>query len=449
MSKDVRTRGFIILLAWLTAVLFIPRSGRAADSPQWLQAYHEGTLNLDGKYYGVGSAEFIGEKPDYESQRLSKDRALDELCYQLSVAVKSQLTESLSQKGNFSEQQVASSLFVSTRKVQSGVQEKSKWTDPNDRQYWVMVIIDKAEADRQVKQQDFVKEVVDRLEKKQQEIMDGIKSMTAVMNQHMKINEKRMKNVEGLLTTINDKVGSAGSQTQAEYAAIKGDIQKIEQQWQKQEALLGSQNARMEALMRQNETLAGMFAKLSENIHKDQFLALAQDDVKNKTAQPQFEVRIAPLKGQGADYFEGESIQFRVTANRDCFIKVIYLSSIGVGQKTETRVNTLLFPNMHDRNNRLRANQSVVIGRQGELIVQPPFGKDIVTVVASPTQFSDIGELLDKAEGRYYSEVTANTRGVLQLRSRGIGVARQLDDASVSDKPAFASDTCFIVSHKK
>lgn len=449
MPKRVPIRNFIFLMTLMTAMLgFIP-AGRAEDSPTWLQAYQEGTLNLPGQYHGVGSAEFIGDKPDYESQRLSKDRALDELCYQLSVTIKSQLTEHLAQKGNFSEQEVASSLFVSTRKVLSGVQEKGKWTDLNHRQHWVMVIMDKAQAERQVRQQDFINEVADRIEKKQQEILDGIKAMTAVVNQQTKSYENRMKKLEGLATAIHAKVGAAGSQTQAQYATIQGDIHQFGQHLQKQEALLGSQDAKIEAVIRQNEALTGLMAKLADSIQRDQFLALAQDDVKNKNAQPQFDVRIAPLKGQGADYFEGERIQFKVTANRDCFVKVIYLSSIGEGQSSETRINTLLFPNVHDRSNRLQANKELVIGSQGELIVQPPFGKDIVTVVASPNQFGDIDELLAKADGVYYSEITGSSRSVLQLRSRGIGVAGQPNLAASAGKAVFASDTCFIVSHKR
>ena len=165
----------------LVLLLIIPGVGHSSNSPQWLQAYQDGTLKLTNVYYGVGSSNFYGDSPDDDSRRRSKDRALDELCYQLSVSIKSEFKENMVQKGKYSDQEVASSLFVSTRKVFSGIREKHKWTDNQNNVYWVMVAIDRAEADRQVKQQDFVKEVVDRLENNQEEIATGLKKIANIL----------------------------------------------------------------------------------------------------------------------------------------------------------------------------------------------------------------------------------------------------------------------------
>jgi hypothetical protein len=118
-------------------------------------------------------------------------------------------------------------------------------------------------------------------------------------------------------------------------------------------------------------------------------------------------------------------------------------------------MNILLFPNVHDRNNRLRTGETKVIGQYGELEVEPPFGQDVVTVVASQKQFTDLDETLKSADGRYYSEMTANTRSALQVRTRGIGLV-----AAASDRPpagaaapgkaaAISTDTCFIVSENR
>ncbi len=57
---------------------------------------------------------------------------------------------------------------------------------------------------------------------------------------------------------------------------------------------------------------------------------------------------------QQPDYYNGEKIKFKIKATQDCYIKVIYLSTAGKGRKTQT-INTLLFPNVHDQKNKLRA----------------------------------------------------------------------------------------------
>ena len=436
------------MAAALSLLLVIPGAGYSSTYPQWLQAYHDGTLNLTGVYYGVGSADFIGDKPNYDSRKLSKDRALDELCYQLSVSIKSELKENLSQKGQYSEQEVASSLFVESRKVFSGIQEKQNWADPQKSVYWVMVVINKAEADRQVKQQDFINEVVNLLKEGQEEIVAGIKKMTAVLNQQMQFYKKRMNNFEKLLTIINQKVGSAGDQTKAEYTNIKSEITKLGDQWNKQEQMLRDQNKKMESLMSQNKALQELLAKISNNIKGDHFLALTQDDVRNQSKNPEFNVGITPLKGQGAVYYDGQSIRFRVQASRDCYVKVIYLSSISDEDAGETRMNTLLFPNPHDRNNFIRAGTSAIIGKMGELVAQTPYGKDIVTVIASPSQFTDIEESLRKAaaSGQYYQKVTRSVREAIQ--ERGIGVAKCIGNTSTDDTGSYVSDTCFIITRK-
>ena len=467
-KHNARTYRHLVILILL---LIIPGTGYSSGNPQWLKEYHDGTLKLNNVYYGIGSSEFVGDSPDDDSRRKSKDRALDELCYQLSVSIKSEFKENLSQKGQFSDQEVASSLFVSTQKVFSGIREKHQWTDSQHNLYWVMVIIDKAEADRQVKQQDFVKKVVDRLEHNQREIAAGIKKMTVVLNQQMQFYKHRMNNFEKLLKNIDTKVGSAGDQTKTEYAGIKNEITKLGDKWNKQEEMLQDQNkkmtalmrenqslqdllkksassAQMETLMNQNKALQDLFAKVSNNIQRDHFLALTQDDVKNQNNNPGFNVKITPLKGQGAYYNDGESIRFRVQASRNCYIKVIYLSSIGDNAAGETRMNTLLFPNVHDKDNYITAGESMIIGKMGELVAQTPYGKDIVTVVASLEQFTDIDENLRRAaaSGQYYQSVTRNVSDA--VRSRGIGVAPRDRLKASSSGGTFVSDTCFIITRK-
>jgi len=448
MIQKISARIYL-MMATLALLLIIPGMGHSSNHPQWLQSYQDGIFESKGFYYGVGSAEFIGDSPDHESRRRSKDRALDELCYQLSVSIKSEFKEKLVQKGQHADQDVASSLFVSTKKVFSGIKEKHGWADTQKSVYWVMVVIDKAEADRQVKQQDFVEGVVTMLKEGQDEIAAGLKKMTVVLNQQMQFYKKRMNNFEKLLTTIDKKVGSAGVQTKAEYTGIKSEIKNLGTKWNKQEEMLRDQNKKMEALMSQNKALQELLAKVANNIHEDHLLALTEDDVKNQSRNPDFNVKITPLKGQGADYYEGESIRFIVKASRDCYIKVIYLSSIGDDAAGETKMNTLLFPNVHDRDNFIMAGKSTIIGKKDELIVQKPYGKDIVTVVASLRQFTDIEESLRQAaeSGGYYQRVTESVSDA--LGTRGLGVAPLKSISTSSCHGSFVSDTCFIITRRK
>jgi hypothetical protein len=433
--------------AVLVLLLIIPCMGHASNYPQWLQTYQDGTLKSANYYYGVGSAEFIEGATDiFESRRQSKDRALDELCYQLSVSIKSEFKEKMVQRMQIADQDVASSLFVSTKKVFSGIKVKHKWRDDQKSVYWVMVVIDKAEADRQVRQQDFVNEVVDRLANNQEEIAVGLKKIANVLVHQGKIQQARLKRLEELMKKIDQKVGSAGDQTREEYTGIKNEITTLGNKWNNQEKMLLDQNKKMEALMSQNKALQELLSRVASNIHEDHFLALAQDDVRNQIRNPAFKVSITPLKGQGADYHDGESIRFRVTASRDCYIKVIYLSSNGTAG--ETKINTLLFPNVHDRSNFIRAGQPTIIGKMGELVAQKPYGKDIVTVVASLSQFTDIEESLRKAAkvGRYYQRVTRSVSDA--VHTRGIGVVAPPHAGKSSAAGSFVSDTCFIITQK-
>ena len=136
-------------------------------------------------------------------------------------------------------------------------------------------------------------------------------------------------------------------------------------------------------------------------------------------------------------------------------LKVIYLPSTAEGHRSEKRMNILLFPNTHDKDNKIRAGETTVIGRLGELEINPPYGRDVITVVASERQFTDLEETLRQAKGRYYSEVTSSTRGTIKMRSRGIEVVEPVSssDFGAGQEPSVlgsvATDTCFIVSHPR
>ena len=449
------------LMGLALCFLIISTLGTAfAYPPGWLQSHMDGTFKMPRAYHGISFALFKGKRPDYDAMRLAKDRALDELCYQLSVSLKSQFKEYLAQKGDYAEQHVASSLFVSTRKVLSGIEEKARWTDPKKHRHWVLLVIDRAKADRQVEQQNFINEVVNRLDHKQDEILKGIKRITSVLNQGMQVYTDRMNHLENLLETIDTKVGAAGAQTRKEYASLQLEINRLEESRKKHEDNLEStqkqQSKQIEELMHQNQKIQNLLTQIDERIQSDYFLALANDDLKHDNNNDGFWVRIEPDKGQGADYYNGEKIKFRVRASKGCYIKIIYISSTGEGSGSEQMMNTLLFPNVHNKNNWIRAGETTVIGMLGEIEVQPPYGKDVITVVASEKQFTDLKDSFNLARGGYYSEVTSNTRSAIQMRTRGLGVVQPASiseygetHALLSTPKSVATDTCIIVSHPR
>jgi len=457
MLKTKRNVSFLMVFLTIMCVFVFTSESSAASQPEWVRSHLDGTLKLRNLYHGVSFSEYKGKSPDFKALRLAKDRALDELCYQLSVSISSEFKDRIVKKGEYEEQHIASSLFISTRKVLSGVQEKDKWTDGRKHRHWALLVIDKKSADHQIEQQQFINEVVDRLEHKQDEILEGIKQMASVLNNNMQVYKDRMNQLGGLLKTIDSKVEASGDQTKKEYASLRQEIQHLESSRKAYEERLAESEKRkseqIEELIAQNKELKSLMSQLSQRIQDDSFLALTDDDIKYKDADTDFQVAIRPDRGQGADYYKGEKARFLVQSSMGCYIKVIYISTKNKGSGEEKKINTVLFPNAHDRDNWINTGETKVIGRLGELQVQAPFGKDVITAIASERQFADIEEIVRDSHGGYYTEVTANTRGAIEMRTRGIQVV-PLDGNSTIEASSIrhglslmTTDTCFIVSH--
>ena len=459
MKQFLRSASCLLVCMLIFFVFLFPARTHAAFQPEWVRSHINGTLEEQKLYYGAGFAEYKGAAPAYDVLRLAKDRALDELSYQLSVSIKSKFENRIEKKGDFEEEHIASSLFISTRKVLSGVREKDKWTDTRRQRHWVLLVIDRAKADQQVEQQKFINEVVDRLEHKQDEVLTGIKQITSLLETNMQVYQDRMNQLEDLLQTIDTKIEASGDRTKEAYASLRQDVMHLETSRKAYEKVLAQseerQSRQIEALIAQNKELKVLMRRLAEKIEADYFLALADDDIRFKHADSNFQVKIEPDKGQGADYHDGEKVRFLVRASKGCYVKVIYIANKNEGSKEEKKINIMLFPNEHDQDNWIDAGETKVIGRLGELEIQPPFGKDIVTVIASEQQFADMDLLIKSAPGGYHTEVTSNTRGTLEVRTRGIQVVRPVNGATAEKAVAqiqfvpVATDTCFIVSRSR
>ena len=204
---------------------------------------------------------------------------------------------------------------------------------------------------------------------------------------------------------------------------------------------LANRDKKIDNLFKQNEKLFDLLKNVNDNIHKDYFLSFVSSDIQYSNNDSKFQIQIMPDRGQGADYYENERIRFKVKASKDCYIKVYYLSSDSNG-----KISTLLLPNKEDQNNKVLANQVKIIGKYGELAILEPFGKDVITVVASKKQFSDI----DDFNGRYKQHRVSNTRDAVKMR--GVGVVSPTmshSDISEINMSSVATDTCFIVSHRR
>ncbi|KPA10892.1 PEGA domain-containing protein [Candidatus Magnetomorum sp. HK-1] len=127
------------------------------------------------------------------------------------------------------------------------------------------------------------------------------------------------------------------------------------------------------------------------------------------------------------------NIRFWVKSNQDCFIKVLYISKSGE--------EYMLFPNAHDKINFLKAGIQKTVGERNDLKVIQPLGLDTVTVVASKVQFSNIQEQLIMTNEIYYTQhLKSPLHGV---HTRAIGVVEK------QNFQAYATDTCYIVSHEE
>jgi hypothetical protein len=99
----------------------------------------------------------------------------------------------------------------------------------------------------------------------------------------------------------------------------------------------------------------------------------------------EFNVKVWPDKGEGAIYKENEVVQFLFRTNKDCYVYLYHMDSVG-----QVR---LLFPNRYQASNRVNANKTYTIPDETmnfEFQISPPFGSEIVKAVASLQPIEDI-----------------------------------------------------------
>ncbi len=119
-----------------------------------------------------------------------------------------------------------------------------------------------------------------------------------------------------------------------------------------------------------------------------------------------FRVRIWVDRGEGSIYRDGDTMLVYVWADRDCYIKVFYISTQGE--------ITLIFPNQYQQDNFLPGGIARTLGGEESpfaFVASAPYGSEVLKIVAQSKQFSDIEEII---QGQWTKGKQALTHGVIR-----------------------------------
>jgi len=90
----------------------------------------------------------------------------------------------------------------------------------------------------------------------------------------------------------------------------------------------------------------------------------------------------AVFNSESMTYFHRDELKMTITADRNCFFKVIHIDS--------TNQIKMIYPNEYDKNNSLRANIPRVIFETANYMLYEPYGAESIIIVASEQQFPNI-----------------------------------------------------------
>jgi hypothetical protein len=269
--------------------------------------------------------------------------------------------------------EIKSSLMLSARLILNGIKIYDQWTDCKEKQHWVMVSINRSMADNQVKAQGFISQVLKCLKSDQKEIRKSIDSMNDIISMRMKRIERQYDHLIKLSKVLDNKLTASLTQKEKNYRDLIKHIEMLTHQFNQSHQ---QKNKQMSTMINAQQQLIKDVEKISQNIQSDYFLSYIKDDV--AIPKSDLHVRIVAENGR-KDFYEGENIRFWVKSNQDCFIKVLYISKTGK--------EFMIFPNVHDKINFLKAGVQKTVGERNDLKVIQPLGLDTVTVVASKAQF--------------------------------------------------------------
>ncbi len=162
------------------------------------------------------------------------------------------------------------------------------------------------------------------------------------------------------------------------------------------------------------------FAKLPRDIASEMFSKRPKDQAiaQAPTSLKGLNVELATSRGEGtAIYRDGAKIQFLVRVNRPAYVYLFDLNSKGEAVQ--------LYPALGVKNRKLSPDKLLLLPDDGmpyELVVSPPYGKDLVWAIASETAL-DLPEKMEgdwtKAEGlqkRLWALSEATPRGFAEAQ---------------------------------
>ena len=124
------------------------------------------------------------------------------------------------------------------------------------------------------------------------------------------------------------------------------------------------------------------------------------------------EATIRVNKGEGSVYQSGEPIQIQFEVNKDAYVVIYDIEADG---------NTfLLFPNSEQRDNFVRANQTVTIPYGYNMNVGSKQGKEYLQIVASTHQFASFNAWTQSFSANPFPNITKNAEIDLQSYTKRI-----------------------------
>lgn len=176
-----------------------------------------------------------------------------------------------------------------------------------------------------------------------------------------------------------------------------------------------------------------------------QNLSQSKKNVRENKSRPasfvpqDFGIQIFPV-GAGRGFWEGETISFRVRSEQDCHIAVLCHQTDGS--------TVVLFPNRYNTRTFIRANESIDIPGRGrgnfDIVVRPPFGSDVVEVIAC----TSLSELHKSVVAKSESMTGANSPYASMSRGLAVeGIGKAVSDADPAAR--WARDSVVISTYPK
>jgi len=142
--------------------------------------------------------------------------------------------------------------MLSARLVLNGIKVHDQWTDCQNRQHLMVVSINRSIADKQVKEQKFINQVLKCLKSDQKEIRQGIESMNNIINMRMKRIEEQYGHLSRLSKVLDKKITESSTQTQKNYRLLIKHIDKLTQTFDQAQQ---QKNKKISSLMNEQQLL--------------------------------------------------------------------------------------------------------------------------------------------------------------------------------------------------